>query len=140
MNEARVRQLAEAYGADIAKWPAAERAAASAHALAEGSDWLAEAARLDRLLEADAAAAPSSALRDRVIGLAPLARGTARAWRWLTAAGLGLGFAAAGLAGVAAGFTLAPPSVTRLVSGEAFAPASEDVAGLADPDGDLAGI
>src|SRR5579863_7252305 len=105
MNETRFRQLADAYGADVSRWPAAERAAASGYASAEGSRWLSEAARLDRLLEADAVPAPSSALRDRVIGSAPLARATARAARWLTAAGLGLGLAAAGLAGVAAGFT-----------------------------------
>ena len=136
----RFRALAEAYGADIGRWPADARDAARAFTAAHPD--LAEAALApERRLEVQLAAfAPdaSSALRQRVIAAAPRGRALGRAWRWMTAAGLGLGLAASCAAGVAAGFTLAPSSVTRLISGEPAGGSTDDMSGLADPAGDAA--
>jgi hypothetical protein len=139
MTEDRFLALAAAHGADIGRWPETERAAAQAFAAAQPA--IASAAlQAERQLEAVLAAHsvdPSATLRQRVIDSAPRARAVARTWRWITALGLGLGLAASAAAGVAAGVTLAPASVTRLISGPAPA-ASNDVSALADPAGDAA--
>jgi hypothetical protein len=87
--------------------------------------------RLDALLAAYRAAEPSAALRADIAAAAPRQRAIGRAWRWLGAAGLGAVLAGACAAGVAAGLTLAPSSLTRLISGhEGPAPA---ISSLADP-------
>ncbi len=140
MTHDRFMALCAAYGADIGRWPEAERAAgrdfAAAHAeLARAS--LAAEGGLDSVL-ADYAIGPSPALRERVIAAAPLARVAERTWRWLTAAGLGLGLAASAAAGVAVGVTLVPPSVERLIGAPAGSNA-DDVSVLADPADDPAG-
>lgn len=74
----RLAALAEAYGADPARWPAAEREAAQG--LAQGGGTLGrsleEAGRIDRLL--DAAPPPptaSAALTGRIMAAAPQPRG-----------------------------------------------------------------
>ena len=137
MTEDRFLALAAAYGADLGRWPEAEREAAADFAAAQPA--VASAALdVERTLEAALAAhavAPTAALRQRVIESAPRARAITRTWRWITALGLGLGLAASAAAGVAAGVTLAPASVTRLISGPAPA-AGGDVSALADPAGD----
>jgi hypothetical protein len=138
MTLERFRALCEAWGADMARWPADERDAAMAFAAAEPA--LAQAAlAAERTLDArlDAwAVTPSAALRDRVIAAAPRERALAlRIRRWIVTAGLGVGLAAAGLSGVAAGMALAPPEVTRFIA----APASNAAAdSLADPLADAA--
>jgi hypothetical protein len=92
-------------------------------------DWL------DDALAAYATGEPGHALRERIIAAAPRERRTGRLERWLTAAALGVGLATSCAAGVAAGFSLAPHSVTRM-----FAPpaASPDYSSLADPADDPA--
>jgi hypothetical protein len=84
--------------------------------------------RLDALLDGQTSAEPSAALRDRIVASAPSPRAAGRAWRWLVGAGLGAGLAAACACGVAVGMTLAPHSVTRMISGPA--PAAEPADGL----------
>ncbi len=93
--------------------------------------------RLDALLAAYRAAEPRPGLRARIIEAAPRQRAIGRAWRWIAGAGLGVGLAAACAAGVAAGITLAPDSVTRLISG-APAGGGAEVSSLVDPADDPA--
>jgi hypothetical protein len=140
MNEDRFRELSEAFGGDLCRWPEAERADAEAFAAAcpeAARAALAEAEALDRLLFAFAAGAASQNLRARIVDAAPRQRAVGRAWRWVAGAGLGVGLAACCAAGVAAGFTLAPRSVTRMIAGPAQAE-NNDLSALADPAGDAA--
>jgi hypothetical protein len=88
--------------------------------------------RLDALLAAYRVAEPSAALRARIIEAAPRQRALGRAWRWITGTGLGMVLAASCAAGVAAGFTLAPASLTSLVSGQSLAQ-TDASSSLADP-------
>jgi hypothetical protein len=139
MTEERFLQLASAYGADLARWPEAERAAAAA-VLARRPDIAVAVLAAERDLEAALARYappdPGPALRQRVIGAAPRGRAIGRAWRWLAGAGLGLGLAASCAAGVAAGLSFAPHSVVHM-----FSPArsGDELSSLADPFGDAAG-
>lgn len=111
MNVQRVRELIEAYGADAARWPEAERDAARALARAtpELANALAEAERLDDVLRRSPAPWPSAELRDRVIaaaaasGLTPKRVRTGfRRLAWI----LGAGWATAAVAGSIAGVGL----------------------------------
>lgn len=97
--------------------------------------------RLDTLLSLYRAAEPGAALRERIIAAAPRQRAIGRAWRWMRGVGLGAALAACGAAGVAAGFTLAPESLTRVISGRDAAVADgavADIGSLADPAADPA--
>jgi hypothetical protein len=138
MTEERFLQLASAFGADLARWPEQERAAA-AEVLAVRPDiavaLLAAERQLDAALAEYAAAEARHGLRQRIIEAAPRERTLARARRWLAAAGLGLGLAAACAAGVAAGFSFAPHSVTRMFSAPR---GGDDASPLADPFDDAA--
>lgn len=108
LDEARFAALAEAYGADLRRWPDGEREAgrdlaarsqAAARRLAEADD-------LDALLDAYAVAPPGEALRARLLAAAPRPRPLAGWRRWFAGAGLGAGLAAACAAGVMVGGTL----------------------------------
>lgn len=139
MDKDRFHALAAAHGGDISRWPAAERGIAAALAASspgEADAVLAAERRLDDALAAYETAQPGLSLRQRIIDAAPAARAAARVWRWVTGVGLGVGLAASAAAGVAAGFTLAPTSVMRLISGPA--PSGGDVSALADPAVDAA--
>lgn len=112
MNVERFQQLAEAYGADLRRWPASDRAAAEALRAAHPvriERLLFEAAKTDGVLDTSRNPAVSMALRDRVIasataaGLSPKrARWIAGRLAWLS----GAGWAAAACAGVIAGMNL----------------------------------
>jgi hypothetical protein len=91
--------------------------------------------RLDALLAAYRTAEPSAALRSRIIAAAPRQRAIGRAWRWMSGAGLTAMLAASCAAGVAAGLTLAPASVARLIRP---AQPADEVSSLADPADDPA--
>ena len=93
--------------------------------------------RLDELLLAYRASEPGADLRERIVAAAPRQRAIGRAWRLMGGAGLGLALAASSAAGVAAGVTLAPNSVTQLISGHRSAE-SADLSSLADPADDPA--
>jgi hypothetical protein len=137
MNQDRFLNLAVAYGADMNRWPADERAVAAIFAAAnpqvvEGC--LAAERLLDEALQRYDARDASAALRARIIADAPRERTAGAVRRWIAAAGLGLALAASAAAGVAAGYTLGHPEVTRLLG-----PSDLDVgefSALADPAGD----
>lgn len=108
MDRSRFLALAEAYGADLRRWPDGERAAAQAYQAAEpeaARTVLAQADVLDDLLFASRPPQPSVALRDRVIAAA--ARSPRRAsWRARLGLAMGAGWAAAACAGVVAGVVM----------------------------------
>ena len=110
MTSERFAALAEAYGGDVARWPAAEREAAAALMAAEPA-WarttLAQAAELDEALAAFTPPRVSGELAARIAAGAPK---TGRRWRlWLTPAGIGAGLAAACAAGLMLGVQLGAP-------------------------------
>jgi hypothetical protein len=94
--------------------------------------------RLDALLATYRAPEPTAALWDRIVAAAPRQRSIGRAWRWVSGAGLGAVLAASCAAGVAAGMSLAPASLTRLIGGHSAAATAAEVSSLADPADDPA--
>jgi anti-sigma factor RsiW len=116
MTPERFASLVEAWGADSARWPAEERAAAEAFSAAypdRAETALAAARELDGLLGRSRAPSPSSRLRRRVEAQAPKTR---RAWLGERSRGrprvpllLGASWTAAACAGVAAGVLLTGP-------------------------------
>jgi hypothetical protein len=95
MNETRLLELIDAYGADPERWPAGDRAAALALLArsAAARTALAEASELDRLLDAaPAPVAPTPVLAARVLARAPQA---ARVRRLLRSVATALPVAAA---------------------------------------------
>jgi len=113
MTPERFGHLADAYGADLRRWPAAERAGAQA-LLARGDaevlDALEQARQLDRMLDRHQVPAPAPGLARRIAASATIAPRDAF-WRryadWLSRAG----FVGVGLAGVAAGMLVASLSL-----------------------------
>lgn len=118
MRIERLQALAEAYGGDLRRWPADQRAFAESLVAADPAArvLLDEAAALDALLDASPSVAPSADLTARVLMAAPGARAKSRPRRavWF----LGAGWAAAACAGVVAGVGL-----TRQMSADARADA-----------------
>ena len=112
MKVERFQELAEAYGADLRRWPAADRAAAEALLLAQPvmiERLLFEAAKTDAVLQTSTAPQVSMALRDRVIASATAAGLSPRRVQWIAGrlAWLsGAGWAAAACAGVVFGLNL----------------------------------
>ena len=109
MTAERFMALASAYGADLRRWPEAERAAAElfkATAPEKARPVLDEADRIDALLFASPRPLPSAALRERVIASAAQAGQRSRRWLERTVLVLGAGWAATACAGVAAGLML----------------------------------
>lgn len=93
MNTERFQELADAFGADLRRWPDLERFTAErflrdspqeARAILDG------AAELDVFLDKAASAAPSLALKERIIALAPrqLRPAFTRRGAWASGAGL----------------------------------------------------
>lgn len=122
MDRARFETLIAAYGATPNRWPEEERAAAEAFATADphAAALLSEADRIDVLLFAHRVAAPSAALRARVIERAPRRRPwLGRARLWWTALALALTGAGGALAGSAATAALAPVQVQSQDNDEA---------------------
>jgi hypothetical protein len=112
MNADRMRELAQAWGGDLRRWPTADREAAEVFAVAQpdvAERALFEARQLDAALDAAPRAVVSAELRDRVIASAHAAGLKARAaWpglRRLLWIG-GASWAAAACAGVVFGMTL----------------------------------
>lgn len=111
MSLERFEDLAEIYGAEIARWPEGEREAARARLAADGprlAPVLASAAQLDRLLDLAPAQSPDAALLGRLITAAPQPVASAR--RWIAGLGAALGLSAAAFAGVAVGVVVGKPA------------------------------
>ena len=106
MKAERLQALADAYGADLRRWPVSERAFAESLIAGEPSlrAVLDDAAGLDVLLAAAPVVAPSADLTARILAAAPhrKARGRLGQAIWF----LGAGWAAAACAGVVAGVGL----------------------------------
>nr|BFD43288.1 hypothetical protein FFPRI1PSEUD_47870 [Pseudomonas sp. FFPRI_1] len=106
MTPERFVHLAEAYGADLQRWPAEERASAQA-LLSTGNTWAQEALQqalwLDRQLDRYQLPEPSPALVRQILATAPGRPPLPSFWRryasWLAS----LGWVGVGLTGVAAG-------------------------------------
>lgn len=107
MTIERLKALAEAYGADLRRWPASERPFAESLVATDPAarSALEEAASLDLLLDASPRPTPSAALAARILAAAPKAR-EARAHLSRIFWFLGAGWAAAACAGVVAGVGL----------------------------------
>jgi hypothetical protein len=108
MTHERFEALAEAYGGDVARWPAEAREAAALLMAAEPGFTqavLAPAGTLDAVLDAWRPAHASAGLIERIVAAAPSLR-RPRWLGWLSPAALGAGLAAAGLAGVLVGVEL----------------------------------
>jgi anti-sigma factor RsiW len=107
MTIERLKALAEAYGADLRRWPASERPFAESLVATDPAARAAleEAAALDVLLDASPRPALSAALAARILAAAPKAR-AARAHLGRIFWFLGAGWAAAACAGVVAGVGL----------------------------------
>jgi hypothetical protein len=137
MTPERFETLAEAYGGAIARWPEAERDAAS-RLMIDRPDWaattLARANELDDILDSWAPVALGQALREAILAQAPpLRRGL---WpRWLVGAGLGAGLATACAAGLLVGIAMAPDLTTDPTADPSgvvtLMTSDEDVAALA---------
>ena len=106
MKAERLQALADAYGADLRRWPVSERAFAESLIAGDPSlrTVLDDAAGLDVLLAAAPAVVPSADLTARILAAAPRrkARGRLGQAIWF----LGAGWASAACAGVVAGVGL----------------------------------
>ena len=108
MTPERFRALLDSCGADLRRWPEAERDAARALLECGPADLRAartEAAMLDRDLDAHEIAAPAAALLDRIAGQAVSSPSDEEARPWWRAAPFWprAGWAIAGVAGAFAG-------------------------------------
>lgn len=104
MNSERFQELADAFGADLRRWPDLDRLAAERFLRAapdEARAILDGAAELDAFLDQAASAAPSAALKARILALAPAA--PRPLWRRTSAWVSGAGLAAACVLGVMVG-------------------------------------
>ena len=106
MTPERFKYLAQTYGANLKRWPEAEQAEAEQlcqHSPVWARALLDEAADLDEALDLYRVEAPSAALRERLLALAP--RPQRSLWSRLVGEwrGWGMGLAAAGVAGLMAG-------------------------------------
>jgi len=123
MTPERFRALLDSCGADLRRWPEAERDAARA-LLASDMARLrtahAEAAVLDRDLDAHEIAAPGAALIDRIAGSAASA-GPGRSWWRVEPFWPRAGWAFTGLAGAVAGAL-----VVSVVLGDNYPAAATD--------------
>lgn len=114
MTKERFEELAAAYGADLARWPAEVRDEAAllvASELAFAQRVLAREEALDAALFALPSRTASADLFEAIVATAPPLRRRFR-WRWLASAGLGAGLAAATAAGVILGVQLSEHAST----------------------------
>lgn len=109
MGPERFGALADAYGAAVARWPQAEREAASLFMAVNpdiARDVLAAAERLDQQLDEWKPLALERDQLERAIAAAPRQRQAHRLLRWFVGAGIGAGLATACAAGLLVGSTM----------------------------------
>ena len=120
MDAKRFEALADAFGADVRRWPDVERDDArrfiDQHPAAARAI-VARADALDNMLWASPAPEPSEALRERIMAAAPGPTGRRpsgpRTWRWLVGAGVGGLLAASCALGLAVGVAVAPTALAQ---------------------------
>ncbi len=136
MNLDRFQTLADAFGGVITRWPAHEQDAAFAFLAASpdaAAGALADARDLDEDLDAAGRLSPSHALRQAILAAAPRARPVrSPVRRWFAGAGVGIGLAAATVAGVMIGVDLSITSAGE----DAVLMAATYSAGFVDGSGD----
>ncbi len=128
MTPERFETLADAYGGNVARWPAGDRDAA-ATLMTTDPTWaqavLARAGDLDAALASYTTPSGSPGLADRIVVTAPRPR--ARWVGWLLPAGMGVGLATACAAGVLLGAQLQASAPASGVSeADAFMTAVSD--------------
>ena len=117
----RFRDLADAYGGDVTRWPAEARAAAMALATHPTAiAILAHATALDTVLDSWAVPAPSPALAARLVGLAPTPNRSPAARARLWWSGVGIAAALAGAASGTAAVAMVSPNDVSPESGTSF--------------------
>ncbi|OUL98758.1 hypothetical protein [Variovorax sp. JS1663] len=136
MTPERLRQLADAWGADPRRWPEAERAAALrllAHDTAARAQ-LARAVELDQLLDLHAVAAPDTALARRAQDAMRAPPRTPVRWWWpgLGAAGLGLAGAAAGALAMSIALAAVVPATRPAIAASGWSTSIFDTGTAAD--------
>ncbi|WAH56917.1 hypothetical protein LZ023_28595 [Pseudomonas silvicola] len=110
MTPERFEHLADAYGADLRRWPAAEQVAARALLASRNARALAavaQAGHLDALLDSHRIAAADPAFARRIVASAPSASFWRSHWNWWSR----LGWVGVGVAGIAAGMLVASLSL-----------------------------
>lgn len=132
MTEERFFQILEAYGADPARWPEAERDQAQAWADAN-PDAVAEAVRAEAALDAllgEPEAVPSDLLERRIMKRFP---SPAAAPRWQIPVAAAAALLVGAFIGFASGALTAAPSVETTLYADAYAGLDEDwIAWLGD--------
>ena len=127
MTKAQFQALAEAYGGEIARWPAAVHEEAAVLAAAHpkfAQAVLSREGRLDEALDALPRAVASRELFDRIVASAPTGLRRPKWLSWLVPAGVGTALAGATAAGLILGVQLSQASA---VSTEASAQAVADL-------------
>ena len=137
MTKEEFQALAETYGGEVARWPAALREDAALLAAAEPAfvqATLAREASLDAALDALPRTQASTALYDRILAGAPAARRRSRFWRlWLAPAGVGAALAGVAAAGLILGVQLSErSSASTDASSSAQSVADLDVSAVAE--------
>ncbi|WP_454882937.1 hypothetical protein [Sphingomonas oryzagri] len=120
LTEKRFAELADAYGGEIARWPASVRAQARELAKSPGVQAvLAEAEWIDSKLDRWKVPAPTPALAARIIDTRPAPAISRRARLWWSGIGIATALAGAGAGSVAAATAL-PGSHTMSDDATAF--------------------
>lgn len=136
MDETRFQTLADAWGADLRRWPETDRAAAEAFRAAQparAAALLTEAGALDHLLGQAPSAQASPELRARVIaaattaGLKPRRPLFTRPFAWLSGAGWAAACAAGAIVGLQATHGLHAQLQADSVLYQASVPAYDDL-------------
>lgn len=125
MNRERMQDILEAYGADPARWPVAEREAAQTYLL-DHPDVLAEAhaleAELDALLDM-ADPEPSELLQHRILKTLPK---PVAVWGWRAPVAAAAALVIGVFAGFAGGYIAPPADQAEAIYAEAFSGFDED--------------
>jgi len=110
ITDERFREILDAYGADPANWPGAERAAIFAHlrGVVDAAVALEEAGELDTMLAWSMVPPPSVALHESVLACAPKMRMARRVRLWWAGLALATVATAGAFAGAAAASVLSP--------------------------------
>ena len=142
ISRERFEEIADAYGADVAHWPAQAREEAAVLMAAEpdfARGVLARARALDEALDAWRPPLPSGALADRIAASAPGPRARWSIWLQPAAwgAGLAAGLAAACAAGAIVGVQVSGRVADRVEAHKAEQTAAVNAASASEASGDL---